>query len=692
MRVLRTFKKYNFIFLLFSFCFFSSAFSQAKSVIINNLTQDWIFGDGPEPKWIIELLHGAYQNVKEDNSFILKVPVIDSGIKYSASVDGNADIKRDGDVLIISPYENYNGTILVNLSLDMTFILNVQSVNDKPSLLSIIDQSVNEDEVFNIKLNAKDADDDELTYGATADNDAKVQLIKNSLTVLPPPNFYGPINISLAVSDGKSTDESSFILNVQPINDAPVLESIFFKTESNMNQVNLMISGSDVDGDNLIYSIAGDGGAEFDIQENNVIVTPKGNYKGSTPITITTSDGESSIDTSFTLINPIPGLSAFAPQTMLEDEILRIVLNMKDVESDFFKYKLRKINNAKIEINDDQLSIIPNKNYFGDLILNLNISDNIDSTDFSFNIKVLPQPDQPVANAGKDTTISNGCNSELFLDGSNSFDPDNDISSYEWRSSRNNKVILSDVKGIYNFDQYDKDVTEKIILTVTDINGLVDHDTINVNIIYDKPPISKAGEDFIAPFDNFVYLDGSKSIDEDSDINYIWNIISKNAVFIRGEETKKSPKFKYPSEIKKSMEFIATLKVYDDKSFCFSMDTVAVTCLPNVDMVDSTVKYEIVRADKKNNRVYVDLNITNKQLWPFDFAAFTLISIKDENDKQGQIDPYKGRNTVKYGIESDEKIKVELVYKFDSSPKQINIICKSTMALNADSVLFKQSF
>ena len=248
------------------------------------------------------------------------------------------------------------------------------------------------------------------------------------------------------------------------------------------------------------------------------------------------------------------------------------------------------------------------------------------------------------------------------------------------------------MKGIYNFDKYDSDVAEKIILTVTDISGLVDHDTINVNIIDDRPPISNAGRDFIAPFDKFVYLDGSKSIDEDSDLNYIWNIISENAVFMRGEEIKKSPRFEYPSEIKKSMEFIATLKVYDDKSFCFSMDTVAVTCLPNVDMVDSTVKYEIVRADKKNNRVYVDLNITNKQLWPFDFAAFTLISIKDENGKLGQIDPYKGRNTVKYGIESDEKIKVELVYKFDSSPKQINIICKSTMAINADSVMFRQSF
>ena len=32
-------------------------------------------------------------------------------------------------------------------------------------------------------------------------------------------------------------------------------------------------------------------------------------------------------------------------------------------------------------------------------------------------------------------------------------------------------------------------------------------------------------------------------------------------------------------------------------------------------MADSTVKYEIIRADKKDNKVYVDLNVTNKQLW-----------------------------------------------------------------------------
>ena len=56
---------------------------------------------------LLNFLHGAYQNVKEDNSYILKVPVTGSGIKYSASVDGNADIKQDGDYLIISPVENF---------------------------------------------------------------------------------------------------------------------------------------------------------------------------------------------------------------------------------------------------------------------------------------------------------------------------------------------------------------------------------------------------------------------------------------------------------------------------------------------------------------------------------------------------------------------------------------------------------
>ena len=129
----------NFITNLLVISFFNS-FTMIAQVFDEegtNQTQDWIFGEGPEPKWVIELLHGAYQNIKEDSKYVLKIPVTGSGIKYNATVDDHATIEQDGDYLIISPEENYHGSIMVNLSLDMSFILNGQSVNDMPVITKI---------------------------------------------------------------------------------------------------------------------------------------------------------------------------------------------------------------------------------------------------------------------------------------------------------------------------------------------------------------------------------------------------------------------------------------------------------------------------------------------------------------------------------------------------------------------------
>ena len=54
---------------------------------------------------------------------------------------------------------------------------------------------------------------------------------------------------------------------------------------------------------------------------------------------------------------------------MLEDGP-SIILNMKDIESDSLDLG-EKVDNAKIEINDNQLTIFPNKDYFGELIISL---------------------------------------------------------------------------------------------------------------------------------------------------------------------------------------------------------------------------------------------------------------------------------------------------------------------------------
>ncbi len=667
-------------------------FAQLEGEENINQTQDWIFGDGPEPKWVIELLHGAYQNIKEDTKFVLKIPVTGSGIKYNATVDDHATIERDGDYLIISPEKNYHGSILVSLNLDMSFILNVQSINDIPIITKIEDKKINEDERFNLKLFAKDAENDPLTYGATVDANAVVDVINDNLIIVPKKNYYGPIKVNVAVSDGNGTDETSFILNVNAVNDAPILRSFYPLTKTSNNQVDLMLKGEDIDGDKLVYTVKGGTDSKIKVQDNKVTINPSKDYKGSTPITLTTSDGSSSIDTSFTLINPIPGVTAFAPQSMLEDSVLTLVLNIQDAEKDPFTYKLRKNENADLEINSDELKIIPKKDYNGKLSLSLNISDGTDSTDFSFDINVLPVPDEPIAKAGKDITLSDGCNSSIYLDGSKSWDADDDQLSYKWTIIDEGEIILSKMNGYYRFSNKNKDRIKKILLTVTDPGGLIGQDTVFIKIINDEAPVADAGIDFVAPFNRRVYIDGTRTTDKDSKIIYEWNIISGDASFSKEESIKQSPYFLYPSEINESKTFIVLLKVRDENSYCFSQDTVNVTCLPNVDTADKNVKYEILRASKEENKVFVDLNVTNKQSWPFDFAAFTLVTVVNEENNVGQIDPYRGKNTVKYGIENGETVGVELVYNFESPPKQINIMCKSTMALSADTVFFKQSF
>ena len=667
-------------------------FAQAFDEETTNQTQDWIFGEGPEPKWVIELLHGAYQNIREDSKYVLKIPVTGSGIKYNATVDGNATINTDGDYLIISPDKNYHGSILVSLNLDMSFILNVQSINDNPIITKIDNQKINEDEKFNQKLFAKDPENDVLTYGATVDANAVVKVTNDNLLIIPNENYFGPINVNVAVSDGKGTDETSFILNVIAVNDAPVLTSFYPLMKSSNNQVDLMLTGTDIDGDNLVYSVKSGTNSKVDVKNNRISIKPNKGYKGSTPITLTTSDGSSSIDTSFTLINPIPGFTAFAPQSMQEDSVLTLVLNIQDVEKDPFTYKLRQNENAVLEVNGNELKIIPKKDYNGKLSLYLNISDGIDSTDFSFNINVLPVADQPIANAGKDIIVSDGCNSSIYLDGSKSWDADNDQLSFKWRIVDEDKIVLSKMKGYYRFPDKNEDRIKNIVLTVTDPGGLIGRDTIIVKIIDDEAPIADAGSDFVAPYNRRIYLDGTKTNDKDSKIVYDWSIISGDAKFSKEESKKQSPFFLYPSEINRSKTFVALLKVRDEKSYCFSQDTVKITCLPNVDIADKNVKYEIIRASKEDNKVFVDLNVTNKQSWPFDFAAFTLVTVVNEKNKIGQIDPYRGKNTVKYGIENGETVGVELVYNFNSPPKQINIMCKSTMALKADTVFFRQTF
>ena len=741
-------------------------------------TQDWIFGDAPEPKWVTALLKGSH-SILEDTEFILSIPISESAVTYEAIVDSNASFEITNDHLIITPKEDFHGYIFVNLKLDMSFILKVNPVNDIPILAEIEPRSIEEDDELILNLFALDMDGDNLTYGATIDGNGIVNTEGDILTISPNQNYNGPINVSIAVSDGKDTEESGFNIQVLPVNDAPIIDSINSQSIIEDSSLRLLLSGTDVDGDTLTYSAdAGenakvnidgnqlliipdnnfngdidvfvyvndgtskdklkfvltvvpvndapvltsiipyskkekitiqmlandidgdkltysaiiDGSAKVTVDDNFLTVKPNKDYKGTAPLTLKTFDGSSTIDTNITLINPIPGVLAIAPQSMKEDTELILKLTAKDIEGDRYIFKSKINKNSETEIINDKLIIKPMKDYFGKLKVSLTVSDNKDSTNFDFDINVSPVKDYPKAIAGDDLKISDGCNTSFTLDGTKSWDADNDELKFKWELLHQSKPIEFDTPIIkYTFSDSTIDRDFIFGLTVTDITGLSDYDTLLVSIINETPPIADAGFDFIAPIDKKVFLDGSGSKDTDNDIMYNWIIMDDDISLSKIESKKQTPYFFFPRNLMQDKTYAFVLNVKDNNSYCEKSDTVLVTCLKNVGIADD-VKFELIRASKKDKKVFIDLDITNQQSWPLDFAALTLIRVRNEIEYLGQINPYKGKNTVKYGIENGETVGVELVYDFETSPSNITILCKPSIRIFSDSVMYALNF
>ena len=753
--------------------------AQSSVESVDSPTQDWIFGDAPEPKWVTALLKGSH-SIPEDTEFILSVPMSRSAVTYEAIVDSNADFKITNDHLIITPKKDFNGYIFVDLKLDMSFMLKVVPVNDIPILAEIEPQYVEEDTEFSYNLFALDMDDDKLTYGATIDGNGIVETESDILTIIPKKNYNGPISVSIAVSDGKDTQESEFKLQVIPINDAPVLDTIMSQSiiedcylklllsandvdgdlltynadagknatvkieenklsitpENNFNgnidvsvyvddgtskdelkfvlkvlpindapvltsiipeskkekKIGLQMLASDIDGDKLIYSADTKSNADITVKDNLLTVKPNKDYKGTVPLTLKTFDGSSSVDTNITIINPIPGILTIAPQYIKEDTELVLKLMAKDIEGDRYIFKSNINENSKNEVIDNKLIIKPNKDYFGEIDISLTVTDKKDSTNFNFDIDVTPVEDAPIAIAGEDLIISDGSNTSFTLDGTKSWDPDGDQLMFKWELLNQNKSTVFDTSVVkYFFSDSTIDRELLFVLTVSDMTGLNDHDTLLVKLINDNQPIADAGIDFIAPIDKKVYLDGSGSKDIDNVLEYKWDVLEDEINLSQLESSKPKPHFLYPKNLIADKTYTFVLKVKDNNSYCEDIDTVLVTCKKNVGIAED-VKFELISANKKDKKVFINLDITNQQSWPLDFAAITLIRVKNEINMQGQIDPYKGKNTVKYGIENGEKIGVELVYNFETPPTNVTILCKPSIKIVSDSVMYALDF
>ena len=94
------------------------------------------------------------------------------------------------------------------------------------------------------------------------------------------------------MSDGELTDSGSFTLTVNAVNDAPVANVVLGETDEDQS-VSITLSGSDIDGDDLTFSLDTDASnGSVSIDGNIATYTPLANFNGNDSFIFIVSDGD----------------------------------------------------------------------------------------------------------------------------------------------------------------------------------------------------------------------------------------------------------------------------------------------------------------------------------------------------------------------------------------------------------------
>jgi len=158
----------------------------------------------------------------------------------------------------------------------------------------------------------------------------------------------------------------------------------------------------------------------------------------------------------------------------------------------------------------------------------------------------------------------------------------NAFSSYIWEQTSGPEVVLSnpnDVKPTFTAPDISIDEPLTFRLTVTDNEGLRAVDEITINVRWEnKTPVADAGPDQTINEGRQVFLDGSNSIDQDSDILfYRWEQTSDpNSTVTLSDPNSQHCTFEAPPDVSQYGESFVFQLTVTDAGGLYSKDTVTI--------------------------------------------------------------------------------------------------------------------
>ncbi len=200
-----------------------------------------------------------------------------------------------------TPNANYNGqdtflylasTVNGNSNIG-TVLIDIVAVDDEPNTMDV-NVTTDEDNVVTMTLEAEEVDGQTIQFNVTSGpSNGSINISGTTATYTPNQDWFGTDTFNFEATDVTSKsilNNATGTITVNPINDAPTVDDINNVEVSNGQSVDITLSGSDVENDNLTFEIV-DSPNNGTVSISDNIVTFNATMDGSDTFTYKATDG-----------------------------------------------------------------------------------------------------------------------------------------------------------------------------------------------------------------------------------------------------------------------------------------------------------------------------------------------------------------------------------------------------------------
>jgi len=242
--------------------------------------------------------------------------------------------------------------------------------------------ALDEDTSLAITLTGTDPEGSSLSYNiVSAPQHGTLSGNVPTLTYTPSLNFNGSDSFTFKVNDGSLDSVPAAVsITVNPVNDVPLAQPVNATTDEDV-PVAVILSGSDVDGDQLTYHLASSPShGALSGSAPNLIYTPAVNFNGSDGFTYFVSDGiansaTASVTVTVNSVNDVPVAYPQSLETQLNTP-LAITLVGWDVETANLSFNITsQPSHGSLSGSAPQLTYTPTSGYTGSDSFAFTVSD-----------------------------------------------------------------------------------------------------------------------------------------------------------------------------------------------------------------------------------------------------------------------------------------------------------------------------